>query len=41
VERYRLLIDWMLAGEPGGLIPLDFGEEPPAAGQSPIGRDVG
>jgi predicted DsbA family dithiol-disulfide isomerase len=21
-ERYRLLIDWMLAGEPGGVIPL-------------------
>ena len=21
-ERYRLLIDWILAGEPGGVIPL-------------------
>lgn len=28
VESYRLLIDWMLAGQPGGLIPLDFGEGP-------------
>ena len=36
-ERYRLLLDWLLAGEPGGLIPLDLG--PPdrgAAGQSPV-----
>ena len=22
IERYRLLIDWILAGEPGGVIPL-------------------
>ena len=22
-EHYRLLLDWILAGEPGGLIPLD------------------
>jgi predicted DsbA family dithiol-disulfide isomerase len=22
IERYRLLIDWVLAGEPGGVIPL-------------------
>ena len=22
VEQYRLLIDWMLAGEPGGLLPI-------------------
>lgn len=29
LEQYRLLIDWMLAGEPGGMIPLDFGD--PAA----------
>jgi predicted DsbA family dithiol-disulfide isomerase len=26
VEQYRLLLDWMLAGEPGGLIPLDFSD---------------
>jgi predicted DsbA family dithiol-disulfide isomerase len=34
-ERYRLLIDWILAGEPGGIIPLadTTGE---AAGQSPV-----
>ena len=25
-DQYRLLLDWMLAGEPGGLIPLDFSE---------------
>lgn len=24
-EQYRLLIEWLLAGEPGGLIPLDVG----------------
>ena len=35
-ERYRLLIDWLLAGEPGGVIPLaDPGR--PAAGQSAVG----
>jgi len=36
-DRYSLLLDWMLDGEPGGLIPLDFG--PPdrgAVGQSPV-----
>jgi predicted DsbA family dithiol-disulfide isomerase len=32
-ERYRLLIDWFLAGEPGGVIPL--GEEA-AAGHSAL-----
>jgi hypothetical protein len=21
-ERYRLILDWLLAGEPGGLLPL-------------------
>ncbi len=38
VEQYRLLIDWLLAGEPGGVIPLD-GSEPAtrSAGQSPVG----
>ena len=36
-ERYRLLIDWILAGEPGGVIPLasDAGGSP-APGQSAI-----
>jgi predicted DsbA family dithiol-disulfide isomerase len=36
-ERYRLLIDWILAGEPGGVIPLapDRGASP-APGQSAI-----
>jgi len=35
VERYRLLIDWILAGEPGGVIPL-AAEPAGAAGQSPV-----
>jgi predicted DsbA family dithiol-disulfide isomerase len=30
VERYRALLDWILAGEPGGVIPLA-----PAAGVAP------
>jgi predicted DsbA family dithiol-disulfide isomerase len=39
VEQYRLLIDWMLAGEPGGLIPLDFSDGVTSApGQSPVGH---
>ena len=39
VERYRLLVDWILAGEPGGLIPLDWGDAPAdAAGQSAVVR---
>jgi predicted DsbA family dithiol-disulfide isomerase len=33
-ERYRLLLDWILAGEPGGVIPL--GPEPRAAGRSAV-----
>ena len=33
-DRYRLLIDWILAGEPGGVIPLS--PETPTAGQSLI-----
>ena len=38
-EQYRLLIEWMLAGEPGGLIPLDFSDPvTSAAGQSAVGR---
>lgn len=34
IERYRLLIDWVLAGEPGGVIPL-AGE---AGGRSAVER---
>lgn len=43
VEQYRLLIDWILAGEPGGLIPLDFSDPATAsAGQSAVrGVDAG
>jgi predicted DsbA family dithiol-disulfide isomerase len=33
-DRYRLLIDWILAGEPGGVIPLS--PETATAGQSPV-----
>src|SRR5207249_1652412 len=36
-ERYRLLIDWILAGEPGGVIPLPPPTESTAAGQSRVG----
>ena len=36
-ERYRLLLDWLLAGEPGGLIPLDSNTpETGDTGHSPI-----
>ena len=35
-ERYRLLIDWILAGEPGGVIPLTPDPVGAAPGQSPI-----
>lgn len=35
-ERYRLLIDWILAGEPGGVIPLAAEAAREAAGQSPV-----
>ena len=34
-ERYRLLIDWILAGEPGGVIPL-----PPQTERTPAGQSV-
>lgn len=38
-ERYRLLLDWLLAGEPGGLIALDSTTaEAGATGRSPIGH---
>jgi len=36
-ERYRLLIDWILAGEPGGVIPLAAEAPGAAAGRSPVG----
>ncbi len=36
VERYRELIDWMLAGEPGGVIPLATAETGATAGLSPV-----
>ena len=35
-ERYRLLIDWILAGEPGGVIPL----APDAGGQAAPGQSA-
>ena len=35
-ERYRLLIDWLLAGEPGGVIPLAAEATSDAGGQSPV-----
>jgi hypothetical protein len=38
-ERYRLLLDWLLAGEPGGLIALNsHTAETGATGHSPIGH---
>ena len=38
VAQYRLLLDWILAGEPGGLIPLDFSASASeAAGRSAVG----
>jgi predicted DsbA family dithiol-disulfide isomerase len=40
-ERYRLVIDWILAGEPGGIIPLaPDAEGPSAAGQSAIIKEA-
>src|SRR5207245_11021767 len=42
VERYRLLIDWILAGEPGGVIPLAPETERTPVGQSAVGaRETG
>lgn len=35
-EHYRLLIDWLLAGEPGGVIPLAAEATSEAGGQSPV-----
>ena len=44
VERYRSMLDWILAGEPGGVIPLGpRGSDPPApdaAGGVEPGRTV-
>jgi predicted DsbA family dithiol-disulfide isomerase len=41
-ERYRLLIDWILAGEPGGVIPLAGEAAGTAAGRSTLdAREVG
>jgi predicted DsbA family dithiol-disulfide isomerase len=38
-ERYHLLLDWMLAGEPGGLLPLAVDASMTGAtGHSPIGQ---
>jgi len=37
VERYRLLIDWILAGEPGGVIPLTADTARTGAGRSLVG----
>jgi predicted DsbA family dithiol-disulfide isomerase len=36
-ERYRLLIDWILAGEPGGVIPLPKDDPGTPPGRSPVG----
>ena len=42
VERYRLLIDWILGGEPGGVVPLTPDVERRSAGQSVVDpRDTG
>ena len=41
-ERYHLLIDWILAGEPGGVIPLTTDTPDATAGQSVVeARDSG
>jgi hypothetical protein len=40
-ERYRLLLEWLLAGESGGLIALDRdASETGATGHSPIGHQL-
>jgi predicted DsbA family dithiol-disulfide isomerase len=39
-ENYRLLLDWILAGEPGGLIPLEVSApNSGVVGQSPVGQN--
>lgn len=44
MERYRLMLDWILAGEPGGVIPLASSGPGPlapnAAGPAEPGRSV-
>jgi predicted DsbA family dithiol-disulfide isomerase len=35
-ERYRLLIDWILAGQPGGVVPLTADSTRSAGGHSPV-----
>jgi predicted DsbA family dithiol-disulfide isomerase len=40
-ERYRLLIDWILAGEPGGVIPLAAEAAGAAAGRTPLESRTG
>ena len=38
-DRYRAIIDWILAGEPGGVIPLaPASADAPAAGRSAVGE---
>ena len=37
-ERYRLLINWVLAGEPGGGDPADTGSDARSGGSEPRGR---
>jgi predicted DsbA family dithiol-disulfide isomerase len=34
-ERYLALIDWLLAGEPGGILPLALSDAPEARASSP------
>jgi predicted DsbA family dithiol-disulfide isomerase len=31
IDRYRALLDWILAGEPGGLLPIPMDDEPAGA----------
>ena len=39
VDQYRLLVEWLLAGEPGGMIPLDGGDSATtASGRSAAGQ---
>ncbi len=40
-ERYRLLIDWILAGEPGGVIPLTADSTRTTGGHSPVAAAPG
>jgi len=40
MERYRLMLDWILAGEPGGVIPLGPAGSDPTAPSGSEGRTV-